>query len=110
MESGNMRIPPAQGSRVSPSCLDEAEGVILQQQCLHATADLLQPGLVLAHAVQVLLDYPAVAVAVALGRAPQLGDEAVHFGLQLLPQRAQTLLRVLRELLHGGMGGGWMDG
>ena len=64
-----------------PSCLDEAEGVVLQQQCLHAAADPLQPGLVLAHALQVLLDDPAVGVTVALGEAPQPDNEAVHLGL-----------------------------
>ena len=82
--------------------LDEAERVVLVHEVLQAAADLLQPGLVLADPGDVLLDGRPVGVAVSLRAFPQSGDEAENFGLHLVNQPVQTLLRVVQKLLHEG--------
>lgn len=80
--------------------LDEAERVALLHEALDAAADLLQARLVLADPGEVLLDQRAVGVALRARALTQPGDEAQDFGLHLLAQPGQTLLRVVHEFLQ----------
>lgn len=82
--------------------LDEAERVVFRHKAFDATADLLETGLVLADPGDVLLNRRPVGVTVSTCAFSQSGDEAVHFGLHLLTQPGQALLRVVHKLLDEG--------
>lgn len=80
------------------------EGVTLLHEAFDAAADLLQTGLVLADAGDVLLDRRAVGVAVIAGALSQADDEAEDLGLHLLPESVQALVGVVHEGLGGDRG------
>lgn len=102
--------PYAQGARLNwesiqssdASHLDEAERVVFLHEAFDATADLLQTGLVLADPGDVLLNRRPIGVTMSACAFPQSGDEAEHFGLHLVTQPGQALLRVVHKLLEEG--------
>lgn len=91
-------------SRVA-SHLDEAERVVLLHEAFEATADLLETGLVLADPGDVLLNCWPIGVTMSACAFSQSGDEAEYFGLHLVTQPGQALLRVVHKLLDEGSGG-----